>query len=121
MRQILLLVLVLSASTAHGEILKVKLDGVIDPITSEFITDAVQEAEAQEAEFLLIENFAVGRGSRKYENQKKNLSHFRLILAQTGALRARSKFQVPGFRSGLEFGIWNLEFQPVSRLWSVAS
>ena len=55
MRQILLLVLVLSASTAHGEILKVKLDGVIDPITSEFITDAVQEAEAQEAEFLLIE------------------------------------------------------------------
>jgi len=55
MRQILLLVLVLSAATAHGEILKVKLDGVIDPITSEFIADAVQEAEAQEAEFLLIE------------------------------------------------------------------
>lgn len=55
MRRIFLLVLVLSASTAHGEILKVKIDGVIDPITSEFIADAVQEAEAQEAEFLLIE------------------------------------------------------------------
>ncbi len=55
MRQIFLLVLVLSASTVHGEILKVKIDGVIDPITSEFITDAVQVAEEQEAEFLLIE------------------------------------------------------------------
>ena len=55
MRRIFLLVLVLSVSTAHGEILKVKIDGVIDPITSEFIADAVQEAEAQEAEFLLIE------------------------------------------------------------------
>ena len=55
MRQIFLLVLVLSASTAYGEILKVKIDGVIDPITSEFITDAVQIAKEQEAEFLLIE------------------------------------------------------------------
>ncbi len=55
MRQIFLLVFVLSVSAAHGEILKVKIDGVIDPITSEFITDAVQAAEAQEAEFLLIE------------------------------------------------------------------
>ncbi len=55
MRQIFLLIFVLSVSAAHGEILKVKIDGVIDPITSEFITDAVQAAEAQEAEFLLIE------------------------------------------------------------------
>lgn len=55
MRQIFLLVLVLSVSTAQGEILKVKIDGVIDPITSEFITDAVRVAEEEDAEFLLIE------------------------------------------------------------------
>ena len=55
MRRIFLLVLVFSAPTAYGEILKVKIDGVIDPITSEFIADAVQIAKEQEAEFLLIE------------------------------------------------------------------
>ena len=55
MRSLLLLVLLLAVSTAQGEILKVKIDGVIDPITSEFITGAVEQAEEEESEFLLIE------------------------------------------------------------------
>ena len=55
MRRIFLLVILLATSTAQGEIFKVKIDGVIDPITSEFITGAVEQAEEQEAEFLLIE------------------------------------------------------------------
>ena len=48
------LLLLLTAGPLHGEILKVKIDGVIDPITSEFITSAVREAENRDAEFLLI-------------------------------------------------------------------
>ena len=55
MRWIHLLVLLLAVSSAYGEILKVKIDGIIDPVTSEFITGAVEEAEEEEAEFLLIE------------------------------------------------------------------
>ncbi len=55
MRWMHLLVLLLAVSPAYGEILKVKIDGIIDPVTSEFITGAVQEAEEAEAEFLLIE------------------------------------------------------------------
>ena len=54
MRRIFFLVVLLATSTAQGEILKVKIDGIIDPITSEFITNAVAEAEEKEAEFLLI-------------------------------------------------------------------
>jgi membrane-bound serine protease (ClpP class) len=54
MRRTFLLVILLATSTAQGEIFKVKIDGVIDPITSEFITGAVEQAEEQEAEFLLI-------------------------------------------------------------------
>lgn len=48
------LLLLLTAGSLHGEILKVQIDGVIDPITSEFITSAVREAEDRDAEFLLI-------------------------------------------------------------------
>lgn len=55
MRRVLLLVLCLSISVVKAEILKVEVDGVIDPITSEFITDAVHQAEEQDSEFLLIE------------------------------------------------------------------
>ena len=55
MRRIFLLIILLATSTAQGEIFKVKIDGVIDPITSEFITGAVRQAEEQEVEFLLIE------------------------------------------------------------------
>ena len=54
MRRILLLIIFLATSSAQAEIFKVKIDGVIDPITSEFITGAVKQAEEQEAEFLLI-------------------------------------------------------------------
>lgn len=39
---------------AHAAILKVEVDGAIDPITSEFIQQAVQTAEQEDAEFLLI-------------------------------------------------------------------
>ena len=48
------LLLLLTAGPLYGEILKVKIDGVIDPITSEFITSAVREAGNRDAEFLLI-------------------------------------------------------------------
>ena len=48
------LLLLLTACPLHGEVLKVQIDGVIDPITSEFITSAVREAEDRDAEFLLI-------------------------------------------------------------------
>ncbi|MDA2935439.1 nodulation protein NfeD [Acidobacteria bacterium AH-259-D05] len=54
MRRIFLLVVLLATSTAQGEIFKVKIDGVIDPITSEFITSAIGQAEEKEGEFLLI-------------------------------------------------------------------
>ncbi|HSR53451.1 MAG TPA: nodulation protein NfeD [Acidobacteriota bacterium] len=36
-------------------IVKVRVDGVIDPITAEFIRGAVETAESEQAEFLLIE------------------------------------------------------------------
>ncbi|MEE8350506.1 MAG: nodulation protein NfeD [Acidobacteriota bacterium] len=55
MRPILLLVILLATSTAQGEIFKVRIDGIIDPITAEFITGAVARAEAQRAEILLLE------------------------------------------------------------------
>jgi len=29
-----------------------------------------------------------------------------------------SRFQVPSFRSGLGFGIWDLNFRPPTGLWS---
>jgi len=50
-----LLVLWFFSGSAFSEIFKVKIDGVIDPITSAFISRAVDEATASEAEFLLIE------------------------------------------------------------------
>ena len=55
MRGIFLLIFFLSISATAGDILKVKIDGVIDPVASEFIFQAVREAEEQEVEFLLIE------------------------------------------------------------------
>ena len=55
MKGVFLLFLLLFTSVASGEILKVKIDGVIDPITSEFMTAAVREAEERKVEFLLIE------------------------------------------------------------------
>jgi membrane-bound serine protease (ClpP class) len=51
----LLLALLLFVSTAQAAILKVRIDGVIDPITSEFIQKAVRQAAESKAEFLLIE------------------------------------------------------------------
>lgn len=38
----------------HADILKVEVDGAIDPITSEFIQQAVRTAQQEDAEFLLI-------------------------------------------------------------------
>ena len=46
--------MLLATSTVQAEIFKVEIDGPIDPITSEFITSAIDQAEAAEAEFLLI-------------------------------------------------------------------
>jgi len=46
--------LIFSTVSLQGEILKVEVDGIIDPVTSEFIADAFQEAENSGAEFLLM-------------------------------------------------------------------
>jgi membrane-bound serine protease (ClpP class) len=56
MRKPLLLSLMagMLCTALNGAILKVEIEGVIDPITSEFITSSVSEAEAAGAEFLLI-------------------------------------------------------------------
>lgn len=47
-------VLLCFAVSLQGEILKVEIDGIIDPVTSEFITAAFLEADSSGAEFLLI-------------------------------------------------------------------
>ncbi len=47
-------VLVFFSFSLRGEILKVEVDGIIDPVTSEFIADAFKEAENSGAEFLLM-------------------------------------------------------------------
>ncbi|MFQ5740568.1 MAG: nodulation protein NfeD [Acidobacteriota bacterium] len=54
MRRGVFLIFLLATSLLRGEIVKVEIDGVIDPITSEFIQGAVQEAQRRKAEFLLI-------------------------------------------------------------------
>jgi membrane-bound serine protease (ClpP class) len=56
MRRLLLLIslLLLSSLGLKADILKVQIEGVIDPITSEFIRTSVATAEEEEAEFLLI-------------------------------------------------------------------
>ncbi len=54
MRAISPFFLFLAISSLYGEILKVEIDGIIDPITSEFIQTAVTAAEDERAEFLLI-------------------------------------------------------------------
>lgn len=51
---IFLVIWLLGSWYGRGEILKVEIDGIIDPITAEFISEAVREAEEREAEFLLI-------------------------------------------------------------------
>ena len=53
-RLFLVALMVMSLSAVRGEILKVEIDGVIDPITSEFIKSSVEEAAKVNAEFLLI-------------------------------------------------------------------
>lgn len=55
MKKAILLVLLSTLSVAHAEILKVNIDGIIDPITAEFIDEAVKKAEQQRAELLLID------------------------------------------------------------------
>ena len=55
MKRVLAVVFILATSPVHSEIVKASIDGVIDPITSEFITGVVREAEERNAEFLLIE------------------------------------------------------------------
>jgi membrane-bound serine protease (ClpP class) len=53
--RLLVLVCLLAASTVEAAILKVTIKGVIDPVTSEFMAEAVARAEREQAEFLLIE------------------------------------------------------------------
>jgi len=55
MIRLLVLCVVFSCSIAQAAIYKVKIEGVIDPITSEFIRKAVRQAEENRAEFLLME------------------------------------------------------------------
>ena len=55
MKRIAILFFFLTAVTVRADILKVRIEGVIDPITSEFITSAVSRAEQMNAHFLLIE------------------------------------------------------------------
>lgn len=47
-------VLLCFAISLKAEILKVEVDGIIDPVTSEFITAAFQEADRSGAEFILL-------------------------------------------------------------------
>lgn len=54
MKRGVFLLFLLAGSFTHAKILKVEIDGIIDPITSEFIAQSVREAETQRAEFLLI-------------------------------------------------------------------
>jgi len=54
MNRFIPLVFLFAMNFTYGEILKVEIDGVIDPITAEFIGESVMEAEQSEAEFLLI-------------------------------------------------------------------
>lgn len=54
MKYLLPVIFILSVSLPRAEILRVEVDSVIDPITSEFIAASVEEAERLEAEFLLI-------------------------------------------------------------------
>lgn len=54
MMRLIPLFLLLMWPSARAEILRVEIEGVIDPITSEFISTSVAEAEASQAEFLLI-------------------------------------------------------------------
>lgn len=51
----LCLPLLLLVGSARADIVKIAVDGVIDPITADFIAGAVEEAEAENAEFLLLQ------------------------------------------------------------------
>jgi membrane-bound serine protease (ClpP class) len=53
-RLLFLVVFLCCALSLQGEILKVEVDGIIDPVTSEFITAAFQEADRTGAEFVLM-------------------------------------------------------------------
>lgn len=54
-KKVLLVAFFLAISPAQSEILKVRINGIIDPITSEFISRAIEQATEEQAEFLLIE------------------------------------------------------------------
>lgn len=54
MNRVLLLCFLLAGSWLRAEILKVEIEGIIDPITSEFIAEAITRAEEREVEFLLL-------------------------------------------------------------------
>ncbi|GAB4247147.1 MAG: nodulation protein NfeD [Acidobacteriota bacterium] len=51
----LCLPLLLLFGSGRADILKIEVDGVIDPITADFIAGAVEEAEAENAEALLLQ------------------------------------------------------------------
>ncbi len=54
MHWIALLIVLAAMSFTQGEILKVRIDGIVDPITAEFITKGIERAEERQAELLLI-------------------------------------------------------------------
>lgn len=55
MIRLLVVWILLACSTAQAAIYRVKIDGLIDPVTSEFIGKAIRQAEENRAEFLLME------------------------------------------------------------------
>ena len=50
----LLLSIWFAVSTVRADIVKINLDGIIDPVTADFIHETLQKAEAEGAEFVLI-------------------------------------------------------------------
>lgn len=54
MKRVAVLVFLCAASTAHAEILKIEIEGIIDPFQAEYVKTAINQAEDSNAEFLLI-------------------------------------------------------------------
>lgn len=53
-RRLLLLSLWFAVSPVRADIVKIDLDGIIDPVTADFIHETIRKAEDQGAEFVLI-------------------------------------------------------------------
>ncbi|MBI4447221.1 MAG: nodulation protein NfeD [Acidobacteria bacterium] len=54
MKKWVLALLVLMGGDVRADILRIEIDGIIDPVTSQFMAQAVRQAETERAEFLLM-------------------------------------------------------------------